>query len=84
MTADGGHPAFCYGRAMKRLSDALFSPTHAVLAVIVAWFATAIIVGAAFGFWQPDYRRILVVVIVVYWVTVIADLGIFGRQRYGR
>jgi len=69
---------------MKRLSDALFSPTHAVLAVIVAWFGTAIIAGAAFGFWQPDYRRILAVVIIAYWVTVIAELGIFGRRRNGR
>ena len=68
---------------MKRLADALFSPSHAVLAVIVAWFGTGIIAGAALVFWQPDYRRILAVVIVVYWATVIGELGIFGRRRNG-
>jgi hypothetical protein len=68
---------------MKRFLDALFSPSHAVIAVIVAWFGTAIIAGAAVGLWQPDYRRILVVVIIVYWATVVSEMGLFGRRRNG-
>jgi hypothetical protein len=65
---------------MNRFLDALFSPSHAVTAVIVAWFGPAIMGGAALGLWQPDYRRILVVVIIVYWATVVSEMGLFGRR----
>jgi hypothetical protein len=68
---------------MKRLLDALCSPYHVVLTVLVAWFGPVILAGEALGFWQPDYRRLVMVVIVSYWATVICELGFFGRQRNG-
>lgn len=69
---------------MKRFSDALFSVHHVTIFFVVVWIGTAIMAGEALGFWQPDYRRLLLVTILAYWAGVICDLGLFGRRRNGR
>ena len=66
---------------MNQILDALFSPSHAVLAFIVVWGGTAIMAGSAMGFWQPDYQRLLMVIVLAYWVTVVCQAGLFGRRR---
>ncbi len=41
-------------------------------------------VGEAFGLCEPDYRKLLFIVIVAYWVMVLIEIGIFSRGRNGR
>lgn len=69
----------CYAGPMKRLIDALFDPMHSVLAIIVAWVGTIGVIGDALDFWQPDYRRVLLVVIVFYWGISISQAFRSGR-----
>jgi hypothetical protein len=52
---------------------------HIVLTIIVAWFGTAFLAGEAMGFWHPDYRRLLIVLILTYWATSIAQ-GLRSRR----
>ena len=59
---------------MKRLSDALFSPYHSFLAILIAWLGMVGMAADALGFWQPDYQRMIVVAILAYWSTVVCDL----------
>jgi tetrahydromethanopterin S-methyltransferase subunit D len=69
---------------MNRLLDALFGVHHVTIFFIVVWIGMAIVAGDAVGFWQPDYRRLVYTMIVIYWAGVICGLGIFRRRRNRR
>jgi len=66
---------------MKRLLDALFSVTHITMFFIAIWVGMAFMVAEAFGWFRPDYRRLLFVMILAYWVGVALELGVLGRRR---
>jgi|GEM_PF-4839215 hypothetical protein len=66
---------------MKRLLDALFSVTHITIFVIAIWVGMAFMVAEAFGWFRPDYRRLLFVMILAYWAGVALELGVLGRRR---
>jgi len=69
---------------MKRLFDALFSVTHLWIAFVAVWFGMAFMAMEAAGLLQPDYRRLLFVVILAYWGGVALELGLLSRRRAGR
>jgi hypothetical protein len=69
---------------MKHLLDALFSVTHITIFFIAIWMGTAFVVPEAFGWFRPDYRRLLFVMILAYWAGVALELGVLGRRRARR
>ncbi|WP_062734059.1 hypothetical protein [Sphingobium abikonense] len=69
---------------MKRLLDALFSVTHITIFFIAIWVGTAFMAAEAFGWLRPDYRRLLLVMILAYWAGVALELGVLGRRRARR
>ncbi|HEX7874050.1 MAG TPA: hypothetical protein VF475_14135 [Sphingobium sp.] len=66
---------------MKRLLDALFSITHLWIAFAAVWLGMALMLIEATGLLQPDYRKMLFVLILAYWAGVAVQLGLFGRRR---
>lgn len=69
---------------IKRISDALFSVHHLAIFFIAVWVGMAFMVGEALGLIQPDYKRLLFVMILAYWVGVVFELGIRGPRRKHR
>ncbi|WP_447725978.1 hypothetical protein [Sphingomonas koreensis] len=68
---------------MMKLKDALFSPFHAITTVLIGWMGAAIFACDAMGWLQPDYQRILAVLVITYWATVVCDLSVRRRRSFG-
>jgi hypothetical protein len=67
---------------MKKLTDALFSPFHASIFLILVAAILAAFAGDAFGWFQPDYQRLCFAAVLGYAVGVLIELGVFsGRRR---
>jgi hypothetical protein len=66
---------------MKRLLDALCSPYHTWVLLLVAWLGTAVLLADALGLLPPNYRVLIFTVVFAYWLGVVIELG--GRPRNG-
>jgi len=69
---------------MKRISAALFGVHHIAILLIAVWVGMVFMAGEALGLFQPDYRRLLFVIILAYWAGVALDLGVLGTGRRRR
>lgn len=69
---------------MTKLSDALFSPSHVIVLLPLVWISMFLFGLEAFDVWEPDYKRIVAVSVIGYWISVAIELGVFGPWRKGR
>jgi hypothetical protein len=60
---------------MKRVLDALCSPYHTWILLLVAWFGTAIILGDAVELVSPNYKVLIFSVVFLYWLGVVIELA---------
>jgi hypothetical protein len=66
---------------MKRVLDALCSPYHTWILLLVAWFGTAVMLADALGLLSPDYKVLIFALVFLYWLGVAIELA--TRRRNG-
>lgn len=63
---------------MRKLANALLSPFHASIFLILVVAILVAFAGDAFSWFEPDYRRLCGAAVIGYVVGVLIELGVFG------
>ncbi len=65
----------------QKILDALFSPLHVSIFVIIVAAILASFVADAAGWLEPDCRKLCFAAVLGYVVGVLIELGVFSRRR---
>jgi len=66
---------------MKKITDALLSPFHASIFLILVAAILVAFAGDVFGWFEPDYERLCFAAVLGYVVGVLIELGVFSERK---